>query len=128
MASDFIVKDVIHKITAKFIHAFLPEAESPTTCAPCISRNWTFTGSRINDAADAPLACAAGLLAYAPPAYRRVRRRLIGGCAAGLPAGAPQAYWRMRRRLTGGCAAGLPAGAPERISMENCPYGLFIKF
>jgi hypothetical protein len=29
MAVDFEVKDVIHKITAKFIHAFLPEAKKP---------------------------------------------------------------------------------------------------
>jgi hypothetical protein len=27
MAIDFIVKDVMHKITAKFIHAFLPDAK-----------------------------------------------------------------------------------------------------
>jgi hypothetical protein len=29
VAIDFIVKDVIHKITAKFIHAFLPDAKKP---------------------------------------------------------------------------------------------------
>jgi hypothetical protein len=29
VALDFIVKDVIHKITAKFIHAFLPDAKKP---------------------------------------------------------------------------------------------------
>jgi hypothetical protein len=29
MALDFTVKDVIHKITAKFIHAFLPDAKKP---------------------------------------------------------------------------------------------------
>jgi hypothetical protein len=29
VAIDFIVKDVVHKITAKFIHAFLPEAKKP---------------------------------------------------------------------------------------------------
>jgi hypothetical protein len=29
MSIDFIVKDVIHKITAKFIHAFLPDAKKP---------------------------------------------------------------------------------------------------
>jgi hypothetical protein len=29
MAIDFIVKDIMHKITAKFIHAFLPEAKKP---------------------------------------------------------------------------------------------------
>jgi hypothetical protein len=29
MALDFTVKDVIHKVTAKFIHAFLPDAKKP---------------------------------------------------------------------------------------------------
>jgi hypothetical protein len=29
MAIDFIVKDIMHKITAKFIHAFLPDAKKP---------------------------------------------------------------------------------------------------
>jgi hypothetical protein len=29
MALDFTVKDIIHKITAKFVHAFLPEAKKP---------------------------------------------------------------------------------------------------
>jgi hypothetical protein len=29
MALDFLVKDVIHKITAKFIHAYLPDAKKP---------------------------------------------------------------------------------------------------
>ena len=29
MALDFMVKDVIHKITAKFVHAFLPDAKKP---------------------------------------------------------------------------------------------------
>jgi hypothetical protein len=29
MALDFTVKDVIHKVTAKFVHAFLPEAKKP---------------------------------------------------------------------------------------------------
>jgi hypothetical protein len=29
MAIDFTVKDIIHKITAKFVHAFLPEAKKP---------------------------------------------------------------------------------------------------
>ncbi|MDR1470839.1 MAG: hypothetical protein LBT00_16295, partial [Spirochaetaceae bacterium] len=29
MALDFTVKDVIHKITAKFVHAFLPDAKKP---------------------------------------------------------------------------------------------------
>jgi hypothetical protein len=29
MALDFIVKDVIHKITVKFVHAFLPDAKKP---------------------------------------------------------------------------------------------------
>jgi hypothetical protein len=29
MALDFTVKDIIHKITAKFVHAFLPDAKKP---------------------------------------------------------------------------------------------------
>jgi hypothetical protein len=29
MALDFTVKDIIHKVTAKFAHAFLPEAKKP---------------------------------------------------------------------------------------------------
>jgi hypothetical protein len=29
MAIDFVVKDIMHKITAKFIHAFLPDAKKP---------------------------------------------------------------------------------------------------
>jgi hypothetical protein len=29
MALDFIVKDIIHKVTAKFTHAWLPEAKKP---------------------------------------------------------------------------------------------------
>jgi hypothetical protein len=29
MALDFTVKDIIHKVTAKFVHAFLPEAKKP---------------------------------------------------------------------------------------------------
>jgi hypothetical protein len=29
MAIDFVVKDLIHKIIAKFIHAYLPEAKKP---------------------------------------------------------------------------------------------------
>ncbi|MHB9293180.1 hypothetical protein Holit_02301 [Hollandina sp. SP2] len=29
MALDFTVKDVIHRITAKFVHAFLPDAKKP---------------------------------------------------------------------------------------------------
>ena len=29
MAIDFTVKDVIHKIAVKFIHAFLPDAQKP---------------------------------------------------------------------------------------------------
>jgi hypothetical protein len=29
MALDFTVKDIIHKITAKFVHAYLPEAKKP---------------------------------------------------------------------------------------------------
>jgi hypothetical protein len=29
MAIDFIVKDIMHKITAKFMHAFLPDAKKP---------------------------------------------------------------------------------------------------
>jgi hypothetical protein len=29
MALDFTVKDVIHKVTAKFVHAFLPDAKKP---------------------------------------------------------------------------------------------------
>jgi hypothetical protein len=29
MALDFQVKDVIHNIMAKFVHAFLPEAKKP---------------------------------------------------------------------------------------------------
>jgi hypothetical protein len=29
MAIDFIVKDIMHKVTAKFIHAFLPDARKP---------------------------------------------------------------------------------------------------
>jgi len=29
MALDFIVKDVIHKINVKFMHAFLPDAKKP---------------------------------------------------------------------------------------------------
>jgi hypothetical protein len=29
MSIDFIVKDIMHKITAKFIHAFLPDAKKP---------------------------------------------------------------------------------------------------
>jgi hypothetical protein len=29
MAIDFIVKDIMHKITAKFIHAFLPDTKKP---------------------------------------------------------------------------------------------------
>ena len=29
MSIEFIVKDVIHSITAKFVHAFLPEAKKP---------------------------------------------------------------------------------------------------
>jgi hypothetical protein len=29
MALDFTAKDIIHKITAKFIHAFLPDAKKP---------------------------------------------------------------------------------------------------
>jgi len=29
MAIDFKVKDVIHKIAVKFIHAFLPDAKKP---------------------------------------------------------------------------------------------------
>ena len=29
MALDFTVRDVIHKITVKFVHAFLPDAKKP---------------------------------------------------------------------------------------------------
>jgi hypothetical protein len=29
MALDFTVKDIIHKVTAKFVHAFLPDAKKP---------------------------------------------------------------------------------------------------
>ena len=29
MALDFTVKDVIHKVMAKFVHAFLPDAKKP---------------------------------------------------------------------------------------------------
>jgi hypothetical protein len=29
MALDFKVKDIIHKVTAKFVHAFLPTAKKP---------------------------------------------------------------------------------------------------
>jgi hypothetical protein len=29
MALDFTVKDIIHKVTAKFVHAYLPEAKKP---------------------------------------------------------------------------------------------------
>jgi hypothetical protein len=45
MAIDFTVKDVIHKIVVKFIHAFLPEAKNLTTCVHTTSRSWTFTES-----------------------------------------------------------------------------------
>ena len=29
MALDFIVKDVIHKLMAKYVHAYLPDAKKP---------------------------------------------------------------------------------------------------
>ncbi|MDR0707022.1 MAG: hypothetical protein LBF60_03980 [Treponema sp.] len=41
MALDFTAKDVIHKITAKFVHAFLPERGNPPTRAALSPSVWT---------------------------------------------------------------------------------------